>query len=187
MDTISFLDIVFSLALLASMGTGFARGFLRQLTDLAALYVGLAVSAQYTPMVAATLNPLVASMPYYLISALVFFGVMSLVGGVLSLAAHVLMRPGGVSRRELSDISQVGGLVLAAFQTSAVIAISIPVLRYAISASWGSWDATREVLVRAVNNSYLVPIFNSFTPSVVAAISPLLPGGLPDVLRGRAL
>lgn len=187
MNAISFFDILFSLMLLISMGSGFARGFLRQLTDLVAFYVGLAISAQYTPIVAVALNSLVAPTPYYVVAALVFFGLMSGVASVLSLAARILMRPGGVSRRELTDVSQVGGLALAAFQTSAVIAISIPVIRYAISASWGTWDATREVIVRALNNCYLGPFFNSFTPWVIAAINPLLPAGLPDVLRGRVI
>ncbi|MGI6207607.1 MAG: hypothetical protein ACOYEW_05265, partial [Anaerolineae bacterium] len=67
----------------------------------------------------------------------------------------------------------------------AFISIAMPVVRYAVAGSWGTAEGARYLIVQALNKAYLSPLFDSFTPMVLSLIRPLLPSGLPDVLRGR--
>ncbi len=190
MGSLSVFDLVYALVLLAGMAAGFARGLVRQVTELVAVYVGVAVAAQYTPFLTTSLSSATASVPFYLTAAVVFFCVVSVVAGVLGLIGHALLSPGtGGTRRDpdRSDLSQVAGLLIGAFIASCLIAVSIPVLRYATAASWGGWDSVRRFLATALDNSYMAPMFGHLTPAVLASIQPLLPGGLPAVLLGRLL
>ena len=187
MDFISAFDIIFCLILLGSMAGGFARGFLRELTGLVALYVSIAIAAQYNPVVTRALSPLFTRIPYYVLAAIVYLAIVGAIAGLLNFVVHTLLRPGVGGKHEPSDLSQIAGLAIAAVEASAFIAISIPALRYATSASWGTWDGTREAIQHGLDTSYLLPFFSSLTPWVLWLISPLLPGGIPDVLRGRLL
>ncbi|MHB0877023.1 MAG: CvpA family protein [Anaerolineae bacterium] len=190
MGGLSVFDLVYALVLLAGMAAGYARGFLRQLTEFVAVYVGLAVAAQYTPFLTGSLDPVLATVPHYVTSGAVFFAVVSIVAGVLSLVGHTLIspsEPGGRREYDRSDLSQISGLLVGALIASSLIAVSIPVLRYATAASWGGWDTVRQFLAGALDHSYMAPLFGRLTPTVLASIQPLLPGGLPGVLLGRLL
>lgn len=190
MGSLSVFDLVYALVLLAGMAAGYARGVLREMTELVAVYVGLAVAAQYTPFLSSSLSPTLATVPYYVTAGAVFFVIVSVVAGLLGLMGHTLLNPGvGDQRRDPdhSDASQISGLLIGAFIASCLIAVSVPVLRYATAASWGGWDTVRQFLAGSLDHSYMAPLFGRLTPAVLASIQPLLPGGLPAVLLGKLI
>jgi membrane protein required for colicin V production len=183
MGDISAFDIIVCLMLLGGMAVGFARGFVRQTADLAALYVGVAVAAQYTPLIAPSLDRRLTTWPSYTVTALTFFLLVAVVTGVLSLVAQNLLTTS--QRQELNELSHIAGFAIGALTTLAFISIAMPVVRYAVAGSWGTAEGARYLIVQALNKAYLSPLFDSFTPMVLSLIRPLLPSGLPDVLRGR--
>mgnify|MGYP005850359791 CR=1 FL=1 len=187
MSGVSAFDIVVCVVLLGGMASGFTRGAIRQAADLVALYVGLAVSAQYTPLVASALGPKITFWPAYIVTAVVFYAILGTISGILSLVAQTLLHSNTTRRRELTDLSQIAGFGLGALGAAALIGVSIPVIRYVTSASWASWDDVREIAVRSLDSSYLRPFFDRMGAWVLWLIQPLLPAGLPDVLRGRLL
>ncbi|NPV06559.1 MAG: CvpA family protein [Anaerolineae bacterium] len=183
MGEISAFDIIVCLMLLGGMAAGFARGFVRQTADLAALYVGLAVAAQYTPMVTPALDRRLLALPTYAVTALTFFLLVGIVTAILSLVAQSLLHSS--QKQELNEISHIAGFAVGALATYAFISVSVPVIRYGVAASWGAWEGVRQVIIASLNHSYLRPLFESFTPTMLSLLQPLLPSGLPDVLRGR--
>ena len=182
---ISAFDIASCILILATMACGFARGSLRQGADLLALYVGLAVSAQYAPLATQAVRPQLSGTPIYVLGAIVFFAILLFVGGVLAVVAHALLQPS--KPRALSELDQVGGAILGLICAAAFIAVSVPVLRYSAAASWGSWDTARDVLLRALERSYLLPVFEKMTQYVLLSIQPLLPAGIPEPLLGTLI
>ncbi len=180
MGELSAFDIVASLILLAGMAAGFTRGVVRQLADMVALYIGIAVGAQYalvlTPSVAARLP----GWPRYVVTSLVFFLIVGFLTSLLSLLAQGVLH--GAGKRERDEIGQVVGFVLGAIAAATFLSIAVPVIRYSVIASWGHHEATRQAITIALERSDLRPFFEALTPTVLMLIRPFLPSGMPEML-----
>jgi uncharacterized membrane protein required for colicin V production len=181
---ITAVDVIICLILLGSMAAGFRNGFLVELIDLAAFYVGLAVAAQYTGLAAPVVYPMVPGLPTYAIDSLLFLMILGVISGLLATVARLLL----TARRNdqsPSQVSQVLGFALGLIVGIASVAVLLPAVRHASAASWGASDGARASLVAAVSHSPLVPLFDSATLLVHASIRPLLPAGIPPTLTGR--
>lgn len=180
MGEISAFDIVASLILLAGMAAGFTRGVVRQLADMAALYIGLAVAAQYSPVLTPSVAMRLPTWPRYAVAALVFFLIVGILTVLLSLLAQGILH--GSGKQERNEVSQVVGFALGAIAAAAFLSVAVPVIRYAVIASWGSREATRQMIIIALERSDLRPFFESITPTVLMLIRPFLPTGLPEIV-----
>jgi len=180
MGQISGFDVIACLILLGGMAAGFTRGVVRQLADMAALYVGLAVATQYAPILTPAVAPRLPSWPRYVVSALVFFLLVAIMTGLLSVLAQGILA--GSGKREMNEVSQVVGFVLGAIAAAAFLSIAVPVIRSSVIASWGTREATRHAIITALEQSDLRAFFETLTPTVLRLIRPFLPGGLPEMV-----
>lgn len=181
---ITAVDVVICLILLGGMAAGFRNGFQVALIDLAAFYIGLAVAAQYTALAAPPVYQLVGVLPMYVTESLVFLLIMGVVSGLFSMVARLLLTASRKSQPP-SPLSQVLGFALGLTAAVASVAVLLPLVRHAAAASWATADAARDSLLAAIGRSPLVPLFDAATPYVHAAISPLLPAGIPPTLTGK--
>ena len=145
---------------------------------MAALYVGLAVATQYAPILTPAVALRLPSWPRYVVSALVFFLLVAIMTGLLSVLAQGILA--GSGKREMNEVSQVVGFVLASPQPRS--SYRRAVIRSSLIASWGTREATRHAIITALEQSDLRAFFETLTPTVLRLIRPFLPGGLPEMV-----
>src|SRR5512141_1721050 len=85
---LNWLDLVILILLLVGLGIGYAQGLLRQVMNLAALYIGAVLGAQYYTIVAGWFRIFFDNPPPRLINAIGFVLILILVSSLINWLAN---------------------------------------------------------------------------------------------------
>ncbi|MHB1004424.1 MAG: CvpA family protein [Chloroflexota bacterium] len=173
------IDVAIVLAIIIMVTVGFMQGLLRQATLLLALYLSAVLAIQYHTVVGGWLAWMIPSDPAPRASVgflLIFiWGVLFL--GWLTYRVYPETKIMGLG---LAD--NVIGAVLGLVAGTVAVSIAVTGLFFAISVQWPNYDHARVALDGMAQSSRLLPIVDSFAPTLYVAVTPWFPNGMPAIL-----
>jgi uncharacterized membrane protein required for colicin V production len=178
----NWLDYVLILLLLAGLTVGYVQGLLRQVINLAAMYLGAILAAQYFHLLGNLLKAQLVTTPGTLLNALAFFIVMFAVTGLLNFLTFDAYKNTKLSLFPVLD--HVGGMLLGLIASWILITLMINILTSATATQyWMSAEHLRQVLRDGIRGSEIAAVTETTLPSILSAIKPWLPSGLPGIFN----
>ncbi len=176
----NWLDFLIFFLVILSMAVGFAQGLLRQVIGLAALYIGSILGAQYYTVISdfvRTLSSQTSSTRF--LNAFSFFVILIFVTLLINWLAYDAYRSTKI--RLIPLVDQLGGTLLGLVTMMIMLSIALPVISFSTSEPWPWSETTRQFIIGGLGTSRLLPVFDSFKPLLLEALTPWLPSGLPSV------
>ena len=178
---INWLDFILVLLLALGLGIGYVQGLLRQVVSLAALYLGAVLATQYYHVLANVFKGMLVTTPGTLLDMGAFFIIMFGVMGILNFLALDAYR---MKLRLLPALDYLGGMVLGLIWMWVIITLALNILTFATAGqSWQAADGARQTLHDGIAGSQIAAATNSTVPTLIAAIKPWLPAGLPSIFH----
>jgi uncharacterized membrane protein required for colicin V production len=175
-----WLDYVLLIVLLAGLTVGYVQGLLRQVINLAAMYLAAILAAQYFHVLGNFLKSQLATTPGTLLNAASFFLVMFAVTALLNFLTFDAYKNTKLTLFPLLD--RVGGMILGVIASWILITLAISVLAAAASTQyWASGEHFRQMLKDGIQGSQIALVTESTLPNILGAIKPWLPTGLPAI------
>ncbi len=177
----NWLDVLIVGLLFLTMFVGYAQGLLRQVINLAALYVGAILGAQYHLLVAAGIRTVLVDLPSRFVNGLAFFTIVIFVTMLVSwlaLDAYHSMR-----LNVFPVVDHIGGGVVALLTMLLAITLCLPVLSFTALEVWPTAEPARQFINEGLETSSMIQVFESLKPLVLGALGPWLPGGLPSIFN----
>ncbi len=183
MASVNSIDIVIAICMIMGMAAGFRQGLLRQAIDVLAVYVAVALAAQYSGVITAALAPSV-QLDQTTLASLMMFGVFAL--SWLTLHAMSYLIYPNTTLAELAIVDRIGGAGLGLAVGTTIIGVGITLFVFILQAPWGMDYTNHQGLVSMVASSRLDPVIQSYLPSFYDTLRPWLPRGLPAMF-GQAM
>lgn len=175
------VDLVLILLCVAGMVIGFVQGLLRQVIVLGTLYLATVLGMQYYSVFTNGLVALFAGgVTNRFLNGVAFITIVLIVTTVLNIMAFDAYRTTRLRLFPLLD--HLGGTVLGLATVLILVSILLPVVSFAIAEPMPYNDQWRVLVKEEIRVAQLVPFFASLKPSILAALSPWLPGGIPSLL-----
>lgn len=170
------IDLALILIIALGIFIGLAQGLIRQALTLVSFYVALVLAAQYYPYTGATLGYWIGGDPSArnTLALLLTFAVFALCLTWLTRFIYTQTGLPGVP-----FIDHVGGAALGFIWSWALAGVLLSLLTFSLTASWGTWEASRYDLQADVTHSAVAPLVNQALPTVYGSLRPWLPLGLP--------
>ncbi len=180
---LNWLDLLILVVFIVGMGMGYMQGFIRQVMGLAALYIGTILGAQYHLIVAGWLMQFFPSAPVRFVNAFGFVLILFLVTSIINWLASDAYGSGRVHM--LPTFDHLAGSLLGLGTAFVVIALLLPVVRFAVGETWPwAWaESGRSTLLTGLNTSHLIYFFDQAKPELLAILTPWLPNGLPSIFN----
>ncbi len=173
----NWFDLVLVVLVLLGVTVGYIQGLLRQLTGLAALYIGLAMASYYHGAVERWIDFFVPKMADVAQESLAFLGILAVVYVILSWLGQQAFPETRLA--SLGFLDQLGGMVAGFLVVGVQIGLGVLILRFVSGVSWIRGDTVRLAFLQAMKASSLVPTFQTYLTFVARTILPWLPAGLP--------
>ena len=183
MASVNSIDVVIALCMIMGMAAGFRQGLLRQAIDVVAVYVAVALAAQYSGPLTALALPSI-NLDQTTLASLVMFGVFAVTW--LSLHGMSYLIYPSTTFSELAIFDRVGGAGLGLAVGSTIVGVGITLFVFILQAPWGMNYTNQQSLVSMVSSSRLDAIIQSYLPSFFETLRPWLPRGLPAMF-GQAM
>ncbi len=177
----NWLDVLLVMLLFVAMFVGYAQGVMRQIINLAALYVAAILAAQYHLLVAAGIRSILVDLPSRFVNGFAFFVIVIVVTSIvgwLATDAYQSMR-----LNIFPVVDHLGGGVVALFTTIVAITLVLPVLSFTSLEVWPTAEPARQFIHEGLITSNMLQVFESLKPYMLGALGPWLPGGLPSIFN----
>ena len=195
---LNWIDLAILLLAIFSLVIGFVQGMLRQVIGLAALYIATILGAQYHSMVGGWIRALTfQTHPSRIVNAVAFLiivvGISFLLSWLANDAYHST-KDRGVRRTKDTEsvptalkifvlLDPIGGSIMALATMIIATSLVLSILLFSVGEPWPENESLRFTLSGGLNSSLLVPIFESFKDTLLKAIIPWLPAGLPSIFN----
>jgi uncharacterized membrane protein required for colicin V production len=179
---INWLD--FCLILLMGLGVtiGYLQGMLRQVMNLAAMYLAAILAAQYYHVFGNYFKGQLVTTPGTMLNGVAFFIIIFAVTGLLNFLTYDAYKNTKLSLTPVLD--RLGGMILGLVAAWILIALAINILDFATSTqSWTSADMVRQQLMDGIRGSVLAEATGATLPGILAAMKPWLPAGIPTIFN----
>ncbi len=170
-------DVVTLMIIFAGMLAGFSMGMVRQLFNVGGLYFGLVFAAYFHPVVSRFATRLLGESDTLSRDAGLFFAVFVAIWLAINLAVYYSFRQ--PPRFLPASLDRLVGMLLGGVSGILAAIIVSLLLIYGTSVSWPQNNQVRLFVYEGVTGSLLQPVLTSLIPTVVGALEPLLPRGLP--------
>lgn len=178
---LNWFDLAIIVALAAGIVIGYLQGLLRQVIGLAALYVATVLAAQYFTVVSGWIRAIFPLTPLRFANALGFFIILVFISSAISWLATDAYRMTKLRMFPLLD--HFGGSVLGLISMVIIITVALPVLGFASGEALPAGEPTRILIFQGLQTSKLGPVFDLLKPTLLRALGPWLPGGLPAIFN----
>jgi uncharacterized membrane protein required for colicin V production len=179
---IGWLDSTLILVLAVGLALGYVQGVLRQVINLAAMYLGAILAAQYYNNLANFFKDQLVTTPGTLLTAVSFFIIMFSVTALLNFLSFDAYKTTKLALMPALD--HLGGMILGLIAAWILITLALDVLTFATSAhNWASAEEIRQVLRQGILGSQIAATAQSTLPSILETIKPWLPAGLPGIFN----
>ncbi len=175
------LDLILLAALVAGLGIGYFQGLLRQLVGLAALYIGVILGAQYFLIVSNWIEFAFPQAPIRFVNALGFLAILLSVTSLLNWLIYDAYH--STRLRFFPLLDHLGGSLLGVVTAAIIIIILMPIVTFAAGEPWPWAESVRQGLITGLGTSQFLPMIEMAKPSMLNALSPWLPGGLPSLFN----
>ncbi len=176
---INWLDAVIILLLAVGLGIGYSQGLLRQVINLAALYIGSILAVQYYHVLGKFLEGMFSTTPGLLMNAIAFFIILLITAGILNFLAHDAYR---VQLHILPTLNQFSGMLLGLAAMWIIVTLAVNMLTFATSVpNWASAEDARQFIQQGLTDSVLVGVTRETFPTLITALKPWLPTGVPAI------
>lgn len=183
MTSVNSIDVVIALCMIMGMAAGFRQGFLRQAIDVLALYVAVALAAQYSGLLTALLLPSVG-LDQTTLGSLTMFGTFAVCWAILHGMSYLIYPHTNLS--QLAVFDRVGGAGLGLAVGTTIVGVGLTLFVFILQAPWGMDYSNQHALVSMVSTSRLDAVIQSMLPSFFDTLRPWLPRGLPAMF-GQAM
>ncbi len=180
MGGLNWFDLALFLALLTGLAVGYYQGMLRQVINLAAFYLGAIVASQYYFALANALKGTMSTTPGLALNAAAFLIIMMVVVIILNILAIDATR---MMVQLPALIDHLGGMVLGLAATWIFVTIIVSVMLVITQGDWAEAEGARQVFYTGVRESQIAYATQSTLPALLNAISPWLPGGIPNIFK----
>jgi uncharacterized membrane protein required for colicin V production len=178
----NWLDYLLILLMVLGLTIGYVQGLLRQVVNLAAMYLGAILAAQYFHLLGTFLKAQLVTTPGTLLNAVSFFIIMFAVTVLLNFLTFDAYKNTKLTLFPVLD--HLGGMLLGFVATWILITLAINVLTFATSAqSWSSAEEVRQVLKNGILGSVIAAATGTTLPTILGTIKPWLPAGLPTIFN----
>lgn len=176
------MDYCLILFIVLGLTVGYVQGLLRQVMNLAAMYLAAILASQYFHVLGNFLKEQLATTPGTLLNGVAFFVIMFAVMGILNFLTFDAYKNTKLTLMPVLD--HLGGMLIGLVACWIIIALAINVLNFATSSqSWSSADNVRETLRSGIVSSQIAAASGLTLPSILEAIKPWLPTGLPNIFN----
>ncbi len=177
---INWLDYVLILLLIAGVAIGYLQGMLRQVLNLASMYLGAILAAQYSHVLANFFKDQLVTTPGILLNVGAFFLILFAVTALLNFLSSDAYKNTKLTLFPLLD--HIGGMVLGLIAAWILISLAINALSFATATqSWSSAEDLRQVLKSGIMQSLVSAATGTTLPGILGALKPWLPYGLPAI------
>lgn len=176
MTSVNSIDVVIAVCMVMGMAAGFRQGLLRQAIDVIAVYVAVALAAQYSGLLAGLLAPSIR-INQTALGSLTMFGVFALAWLTLHGLSYLIYPSTTLSQLAMFD--RVGGAGLGLAVGTTIIGVGLTLFVFILQAPWGMNYTNQQSLVTMVASSRLDAVIQSYLPSFFDTLRPWLPRGLP--------
>lgn len=182
MAGINWVDIVIIVCLLIGMAIGYQQGVIRQLIGLVVLYIALILATQFFRVLSQWLAGLLRVPPNTLSNMIAFFVIFLLALTLINFLAQDAYKSTRI--RLMPFIDHTAGLILGVLSMWIILSVSIGVITFAVGAEgWLQAETTRALIENGVKSSRLAQLTEATLPTIIAAIQPWLPSGLPALFN----
>lgn len=179
---INWLDYVLILLMIVGVSVGYFQGLLRQVLNLASMYLAAILAAQYFHLLANWFRANLVTTPGLLLNAGAFFLIMLAVTGLLNFLTYDAYKNTKLSLFPLLD--RFGGMLLGLIASWILISLALNALTLATSTQyWSSAEQFRQMLRSGIVQSIISAGTATTLPAILGAISPWLPAGLPSIFN----
>jgi len=179
---INWLDFCLILLILIGVTAGYFQGLLRQVMNLASMYLAAILAAQYYHLLGSYLGSQLTTTPGGLLNGVSFFVILIGVTGLLNILTYGAYRTTKLTHYPLFD--RTGGMLVGFIAAWILIAMAINVLGVAASTQyWSSAEDFRQLIKSGIAGSQFAAMSALTLPGILNAIKPWLPMGLPSIFN----
>ena len=174
-----WFDTLLILVIIGTMLAGFADGFVLQMINLAAFYLGLAMAAAYQTRISRIVEDFLGPTDSLVRDTVIFVIIVFVIWGLVNLAT----RFGFESERFRTGqtIDRLGGLVLGLVMGFVAALMIVLILSFVTSVPWPDYNGLRNFLVTGLDRSLIRRQLLSWVPLLVEIIRPWVPGYVPPI------
>ncbi len=182
MPSVNWLDLILIILLAVGMAVGYRQGLLREVIGLAAMYLGAILAAQYFQPLANTFKNLFPTTPGTLLNVIAFFIILFSAMGLVNFLAYDAYKM--THLRILPTLDHFGGLLVGLVSTWVLLTIAINVIGFSTAnQGWAGAETFRIMLKQGITSSQLADATASTLPTILSALKPWLPTGLPAIFN----
>lgn len=178
---LNWLDLLVLMTLIVGLTIGYAQGLLRQVMNLAALYIGAVLGAQYYTIISGWFRIFFENAPARFINAIGFVIILVVVSSLINWLASDAYR--STELRIFPTLDHLIGALLGVVTVVILITVLVPIVTFASVESWPWAEETRYAIVNGLETSRVLPAFGSFKPMLLSGLGPWLPGGIPSLFN----
>lgn len=179
---INWLDYFLILSMALGLTIGYVQGLLRQVINLAAMYLAAILAAQYFHLLGGFFKAQLATTPGTMLNAVAFFIIMFAVMALLNFLTFDAYRNTKLTLFPLFD--HLSGMLLGLVATWILVTLAINILTFAVSTQyWSSAEPMRQMLKDGIIGSQIAAATGTTLPTILEAIKPWLPAGLPTIFN----
>ena len=179
MFLLNWFDAALILLLILGLAIGYSQGLLRQVINLASLYIGAILGAQYYHFVGKFLIGLFPTTPGTLLNDAAFFIILIFIATIINFLARDAYH---VDLRILPWINHLAGMLIGLAGMWILVTLAVNVLTFATSTpTWAGADDVRQLLLSGLGGSALAGATRETFPTLISALKPWLPTGVPAI------
>lgn len=179
---VNWVDSTLILLLMLGLAIGYVQGLLRQVINLAAMYLGAILAAQYYQALGNFFKDMLSTTPGTALMAVAFFIIMFSVTAILNFLSFDAYKTTKLTL--IPGLDHLGGMVLGLVAAWILITLAINILNFATSThNWATAEQFRQVLRDGLLGSQIASAAETTLPSILQTIKPWLPGGLPGIFN----
>jgi uncharacterized membrane protein required for colicin V production len=178
---LSWLDIVLFASVLGALAVGYVQGFVRQVLNLAAMYLAAIIATQYYRLLSEFFSQIFFTTPRPLLDAVAFFIVFLGVQGLLSFLTADAYKN---TRLPFPLVDHLLGAGVGLLSGWIAISLALTILAFGVrTEAWGPLENVHLSLREGLDGSQFTIAFMGTMPTLLNAIKPWLPMGLPAIFN----
>jgi len=179
--SLGWFDVVLFLAVVIAIAVGYMQGFVRQVLNLAAMYLGAILATQYYRLLSEFFGKIFFTTPRPLLDAVAFFIFFFGIEGLLNFLTADAYKS---TRLTFALIDRLLGAGVGLLSGWIALSLAVTILTFGVhTEAWGPLENLHLSLREGLDGSAFTAAFTGTMPVILNAIKPWLPTGLPAIFN----
>jgi uncharacterized membrane protein required for colicin V production len=178
----SWMDVLFSIVIMAGLAVGYFQGLWRQAMSLGSILAGVILATYLQVFLTAWFGFIHPETPLVVRETVAFLLLVAIISAVLDFLSRRMFPETKLG--VLGMLDRLGGIFVGFFTVCIQASIAVLIFKFLVTprVSWPMGQSVRLVIDSGIEASTLVPVFHNLLVIIVSVVGALLPEGAPTFL-----